>query len=61
MTERFALVTGGSAGIGAAICRRFLDAGYQVISLARRAAAPRERRLHVFQVDLSDAAATREM
>ena len=33
-----AIVTGGSAGIGAEICRAMLDAGYDVISMARRAA-----------------------
>ena len=27
-----AIVTGGSAGIGAAICRDMLDAGYEVIA-----------------------------
>jgi NADP-dependent 3-hydroxy acid dehydrogenase YdfG len=29
-----AIVTGGSAGIGAEICRSMLDAGYEVISMA---------------------------
>ena len=31
-----AVVTGGSTGIGAAICARLLDAGYHVVSIARR-------------------------
>ncbi len=30
------LVTGGSRGLGLAICRRLTDAGYRVIALARR-------------------------
>jgi NAD(P)-dependent dehydrogenase (short-subunit alcohol dehydrogenase family) len=53
-----ALVTGGSAGIGAEICRSMLDAGYEVISMARRAAEFSHPRLHNIQVDLLDAEAT---
>ncbi|KAG0946220.1 hypothetical protein G6F31_014350 [Rhizopus arrhizus] len=53
-----ALVTGGSAGIGAEICRSMLDAGYEVISMARRAADFSHPRLHNMQVDLLDADAT---
>ena len=30
------VVTGGSTGIGAAICRAFLDAGHEVVNLAQR-------------------------
>lgn len=53
-----ALVTGGSAGIGADICQQLLDAGYQVISLARRAGDLQHPRLHHIPVDLLDASAT---
>ncbi len=53
-----AIVTGGSAGIGAEICRSMLDAGYEVISMARRAADFSHPRLHNMQVDLLDATAT---
>jgi 3-oxoacyl-[acyl-carrier protein] reductase len=60
MDDRYALVTGGSSGIGAALCASFLAAGYQVISLARRPAEPASPRVHDVQVDLSDATATRE-
>ena len=42
-----AIVTGGSAGIGAEICRSMLDAGYEVISMARRAADFSHPRLHL--------------
>ncbi|WP_459617153.1 SDR family NAD(P)-dependent oxidoreductase [Bordetella sp. 2513F-2] len=53
-----AVVTGGSAGIGAEICRRMLDAGYEVVSLARRAPEFSHARLHSVQADLLDPAAT---
>jgi 3-oxoacyl-[acyl-carrier protein] reductase len=59
MTTKRAIVTGGSAGIGAEVCRQLLAAGYEVISLARRAGAIRDPRFTSIAVDLSDAVATR--
>lgn len=53
-----ALVTGGSAGIGAEICRSMLDAGWRVISMARRAGEFSHERLISVQVDLMDPEAT---
>lgn len=35
-SANIAIVTDGSSGIGARICRQMLDAGDEVISLARR-------------------------
>lgn len=59
MTDaRVAVVTGGSAGIGAEICRQMLDRNYEVISMARRAPDFTHPRLHSVQVDLLDAQAT---
>ncbi len=59
MTARdFAVVTGGSTGIGAEICRQMLEAGYEVISLARRKPAQSHARLHAVEVDLMDRSAT---
>lgn len=52
-----AVVTGGSTGIGAAICARFLDDGYHVVSLARRA-GPVRAHLESVAVDLFDPSAT---
>ena len=61
MTARYtALVTGGSAGIGAQICRQMLDAGYEVISMARRAPDFAHERLRAVQVDLLDAQAVKQ-
>lgn len=57
-TERFAIVTGGSAGIGAAIVEQMVDAGYTVLSLARRAPAFTHRSVIGVPVDLTDAGET---
>lgn len=63
MTERtggpeVAWVTGGSAGIGKAVCRQLLEEGYEVVSLARRCSDIEHPRMHSRQVDLFDAGAT---
>ncbi len=55
---RTALVTGGSAGIGAGLCRHLLDDGYTVVNLSRRASPLEHERLHNYPVDLSDLEAT---
>ncbi len=61
MSERpVAIVTGGSVGIGAAICRRMLDAGYDVVSLARRKPDWSHPALHAVEVDLHRCQARRE-
>jgi NAD(P)-dependent dehydrogenase (short-subunit alcohol dehydrogenase family) len=53
-----AAVTGGSAGIGKAICERLLAEGYEVVSLARRPSDIVHAKLHNIEVDLSDREAT---
>jgi NAD(P)-dependent dehydrogenase (short-subunit alcohol dehydrogenase family) len=61
MSERpVAIVTGASAGIGAAICRRMIEAGYEVMSLALRKPDWSHEALHAIEVDLTDARATAE-
>ncbi|MBS0318733.1 MAG: SDR family oxidoreductase, partial [Proteobacteria bacterium] len=55
-----ALVTGGSAGIGADICQRMLADGWHVVSLARRAPEWQHPNLTAINVDLLDAAATQQ-
>ncbi|MCH9693608.1 MAG: SDR family oxidoreductase [Gammaproteobacteria bacterium] len=49
-----ALVTGGSAGIGKAICQSLLQRDYQVINLSRRESDYQHERLTDIAVDLSD-------
>lgn len=53
-----AVVTGGSTGIGAAICTHMLDAGYHVVSLSRR--EPADPRCEHVEVDLLDPVATEQ-
>jgi len=58
--RRVAIVTGGSAGIGATICRQMIDSGYEVVSVARRKPDWAHPALHGVEVDLMDAKATKE-
>ncbi len=57
--SRTAIVTGGSSGIGAAICRRMIAEGYEVISVALEEPDWIDARLHAIRVDLLDEEATR--
>jgi NAD(P)-dependent dehydrogenase (short-subunit alcohol dehydrogenase family) len=60
LTHPVAAVTGGSAGIGKAICADLLAQGYEVVSLARRRCEINHPKLHNIEVDLMDRAATAE-
>ncbi|OUL98918.1 SDR family NAD(P)-dependent oxidoreductase [Variovorax sp. JS1663] len=60
LTHPVAAVTGGSAGIGKAICADLLAQGYEVVSLARRRCEIDHPKLHSIEVDLMDRAATAE-
>jgi 3-oxoacyl-[acyl-carrier protein] reductase len=61
VAELFALLTGGSSGIGAATCQSLLAAGYHVISLDRKPGGIQSPNLHEVQVDLTDTEATRSI
>jgi NAD(P)-dependent dehydrogenase (short-subunit alcohol dehydrogenase family) len=61
VTESFALLTGGSSGIGAETCQVLLAAGYHVISLDRKPGHVGSPNLHEIQVDLTDVEATRSV
>ena len=51
-------MTGGSAGIGKAICEDLLQQGYEVVSLALTPCDIAHPKLHNMEVDLMDRAAT---
>jgi NAD(P)-dependent dehydrogenase (short-subunit alcohol dehydrogenase family) len=61
MSDRTALVTGGSAGIGRSICEHLLNDGYTVVNLSRRESGQPHDRLHDYPVDLADVDATRSV
>jgi len=60
VSKSVAIVTGGASGIGAAISRRMLADGYDVISLALRKPDWTDPKLHAVEVDLTDEQATRQ-
>jgi NAD(P)-dependent dehydrogenase (short-subunit alcohol dehydrogenase family) len=60
LNDRYALVTGASSGIGAATSEAFLEAGYNVVCLARGRFKSSSARVHNVEVDLGDAEATRQ-
>lgn len=60
-SDKVALVTGGSAGIGASIVAQLVAENYTVLSLARRAPATASPRVIGVRVDLSDPAHTAQV
>lgn len=60
MSEKIALVTGASAGIGKSICQHLLEDGYVVLNLSRRGSESSHERLIDHPVDLADVEATKE-
>ena len=61
MSKRTAIVTGGSTGIGLEICKQFLDQGYKVLNLSRRASDFKHNDLIDIQVDLADREQTNQV
>jgi len=54
MSSNVAIVTGGASGIGAAIVRQMLSAGYEVVVLDRQPPQETHAKLHAVAVDLFD-------
>ncbi len=54
MTDRLAVVTGTTSGIGEAVARQLLERGWRVVGIARREATLRHERYGHVAVDLSD-------
>lgn len=52
------IITGGSAGIGADLCKHYVEQGYTVLSLARTALEWEHERLINIKIDLLDEDAT---
>jgi len=61
LTHEYIVVTGGSTGIGAAICDAFLAQGLSVINLSRRPLERANDRLLNIELDLSDRSATEDV
>ena len=59
MTAQVVLLTGGSTGIGRAVCEDFLAGGHRVVSLDHRPNSLSHPSLEAITVDLMDDAATR--
>ena len=57
MSGNVAIITGGASGIGAAIVRAMLHAGYEVVVLDKQAPHETHAKLHALAVDLFDNAA----
>ena len=64
--QRTALVTGATAGFGAAICRTLIENGYRVIGTGRRVARLEQlqqelgENFHFLTFDISDRQATED-
>ena len=56
-----ALVSGGSAGIGRAIVEQLLEQGCEVLSLDLQPGTLAHERLHAFEIDLTERAATAKL
>ena len=60
MTKFRSIVTGGNTGIGAAIAKKLISRGHEVVCLSRRRPEWNDHKLSFVEVDLTDAAATKQ-